>query len=400
MILEYIKRLWRITAYFLFAKEKTWLWPRQSKVLIFDAAGEDVLREYLQPWDPEVLHVRGEKICMPVLFACLFKSGRKTDAYIDAFIERVRPQLIVTYIDNNPGFYLLAQRHSGVRTLSIQNGIKSYYFDIFESWDIRKTSCDCGSVTKMMTFGSRIGWEYKKYIHGDVVPMGSLKNNLYPRKKIKTAGTIAFVSQYRETKGLQMGERFVSHEEYFQQADRIVLEFLGKYAKERGKLLVIVPYSNQLINGQMFKREQAYYSQWLGQDFTFSEWYGPSSSYDAVDSAEVVVAIESALGYESAARRNKTALFPIRSHLLGIAGLSYGWPEAYPDEGPFWSNLPDSEAFERILDHLFDIDDEQWRSELSECGFDSVMAYDPGNNMLQAVFQEELGPLPHRCARL
>jgi surface carbohydrate biosynthesis protein len=394
MVVERIKRLWRIATYFALAKEKTWRWPRQSKVLVFDAAGEDVLREYLQPWAPEVLHVRGEKICMPVLFASLFKSGRKTDAYIDAFIERVRPQLIVTFIDNNPGFYLLPQRHGGIRTMSIQNGIKSYYFDIFESWDIRKSSCDCGAVTKIMTFGSRIGWEYKKYIQGDAVPMGSLKSNLYPRNKNTTGGTIAFVSQYRESLGIPMGDRFVSHKDYFEQPDRIVLDFLGKYAEKRRKTIIVVPYSNRLTNDAMFKREQAYYSQWLGENFAFSERNGPSSCYDAVDSAEVVVAIDSALGYESAARKNKTAIFAIRSYLLGVVGLSYGWPEAYPDEGPFWSNRPDPEAFERILDHLFDIDDDEWRSELSECGFDSVMTYDPENKVLQAVLQEELGPLP------
>lgn len=387
---ERMNRLWRLLAFFVLAKKKIWCWPKQSDVLIFDAAGEEVLSQYLRPWASEVLHVRGEQINVPVLIASLFRRGRKTDAYVDCFIERVRPRLAITFIDNNPGFYQLAARHPGLKTLSIQNGVKSFYFDIFEIWEQKRLTGSCGAVTYLATFGSRIGMEYSRYIQCNVVPIGSLKNNLFPKNQTKTPGTIAFVSQFRETPGLSLGGKFFPHEAYFQQPDRLVLGFLLDYVQRKGKALFIVPCSDSHKDPEL-KRERDYYNRLLGQHVPFSEGRGPGSSYGSVDSAEVVVSIESALGYESAARGNKTAIFPIRNQLLGIIGLTYGWPEAYPDEGPYWSNRPDPVVFERILDHLFDLNDEQWQAELSECGFNQVMAYDPGNSILQAVLHKELG---------
>lgn len=142
------------------------------------------------------------------------------------------------------------------------------------------------------------------------------------------------------------------------------------------------------------KRERAYFEELLGEPCEFSEWHWHGSSYETADASEVFVSIDSTLGYESAARGNKTAIFSIRSKLLGLVGFTYGWPGRYPDEGPFWTNRPDASAFERILDHLFDIDDEQWQEALAGSAFSNVMVYDPGNTILRSVLEEELGPPP------
>ncbi len=203
------------------------------------------------------------------------------------------------------------------------------------------------------------------------------------------SGTIAFISQFRETRGISLGGRFFTHNEYYQKPDKLVLEFLVGYAKKTGKTLLIVPCSDSRQDPNLSK-ERDYFDRLLGEKVPFSEGRGFGSSYDSVDTAEVVVCVESALGYESAARGNKTAIFSIRSQLLGIVGLTYGWPESYCDVGHFWSNRPDPEVFERILDHLFDLTSDQWQSELSACGFNQVMAYDPGNIIFQAVLHKEL----------
>ena len=94
-----IKKLWRYLCYF-FQTRKVWTWPQQSKVLIYDAANSEILLEYLKPWNPEILHVRKEQINMRVLLKVFFKKGSVVDAYIDCFIEKVRPRLVITLMDN------------------------------------------------------------------------------------------------------------------------------------------------------------------------------------------------------------------------------------------------------------------------------------------------------------
>ena len=271
--------------------------------------------------------------------------------------------------------------------------------ELFSELARTKWSAGGFKVDYMMTFGRGVGAEYAKYVHGTVVPIGSPINNLISKHKIKRTGTIAFISQYRDIEGLVCGGKYRTRHEFFEQIDLLVLTFLIEYAKNKGKKFFIVPSLSAANDPALGKREQAYYNELLKQTCTFAEWHWRGSSYEAVDSAEVVVGIDSTLGYESAARRNKTAIFAIRSQMLDVPDRTYGWPESRPDDGPFWTNRPDPAAFERILDHLFAINDEQWQSELSEHGFSDVVAYDPGNTILQATFQSELGPRPGRlCA--
>ena len=68
-----------------------------------------------------------------------------------------------------------------------------------------------------------------------------------------------------------------------------------------------------------------------------------------------------------------------------------GWPADYPDEGPFWTNKPDSDIFIRILDYLFEVSDEQWKKDVTSTNFSSLMEYDSGNTIFKSILEKELG---------
>jgi surface carbohydrate biosynthesis protein len=244
-------------------------------------------------------------------------------------------------------------------------------------------------VDYMMTFGTDVGAEYARYIQGTAVAIGSLRCNLVPKRQSQSPDTIAFISQYRNVKGLAIGTRFCTFREFFEQVDQLVLLFLLNYVAKHHKQFFIVPCSIGLQCNNL-PNEREYYRKLLGQSCVFSEWTWGGSSYEATDSADVVLGIDSTLVYESAARGNKTAIFSIRSQMLGIPGLGFGWPATYPDEGPFWTNRPDPAAFERILDHLFEITQDQWDAELKQQNFSGIMAYNQGNTILKSVLEKEL----------
>ena len=121
------KRLIKLCKSFnkLVLAEKKWCWPRQSDVLILDATEPGaVLAEYLEPWNPQVLHMRGEQFYIPVLLASFLRRGSRVNAYTDCFIEKVSPRLLVTFMDHYVHFYTLSKKHPEVKTLFIQNGMK------------------------------------------------------------------------------------------------------------------------------------------------------------------------------------------------------------------------------------------------------------------------------------
>ena len=388
-MLRLVNKLWRYSKYFTDSK-KVWRWPRQSDVLIYDICGQEMVLEYLQPWNPEFLHVRNELFNVPVFLVSIFRRGRRVDAYIDCFIEKVRPKLVVTFIDNNLTFYSISQRHSSLKTMFIQNGTRGYYADVFELLDaVSIQARDAMTVDYIMPFGSIVGSEFARHIKGNVIPIGSLKNNHLPKAHIRQTDVVAFVSQWHKD-GLFMHEVFYSQESFFSQADQPIIQFLVTYTHKNNKRLMIVPRNNK--NSSDRAAEEAYFRELVGDDVAFSEPDGAYSSYQTVDSAAVVVGVDTTLLYEAIARGTKAAIFSTRSNLLGIKGFTYGWPGEYLDDGPFWTHHPNPENFERIMDHLFEINDEQWHAELAEHSFDKVMTYDPGNNILKAILIKELGP--------
>jgi surface carbohydrate biosynthesis protein len=377
--------------------KKAWRLPKRADVLIFDVgrnSGYDQgLEELLRPYAVESMPLIDRKLNILVLLASLFMPGNRKIAYYDSYIRRVSPKLVLTYVDNHTDFYSFAVRNPWIKTMFIQNGIRGYFADAFETLD-KKPPAEILKVDFMMTFGSLVGAEYAKYVSGKVVPIGSFRNNLVPVRRQKVRDTLAFISQYRDTSGFDFGGAFYSFEQFWEQADRLIIPFLVEYAKARGKTFQIVPCSDDYKDPALLEKEKSYYNRIAGFECAYSEWQWHGSSYDVIDATEVIVAIDTSMGLEAMARGSRAAIFSIRSTILSLINqpsMNYGWPGNYPDDGPFWTNRPDPAAFERILDHLFSASDEEWHTDLQREHFADVLQYDPGNSILRGILQSELG---------
>ena len=369
-----------------------WRPPRQSDILIYDSTGQEYLIKYLSPWCPEILHVRREKINIFVLMLSFFQRGRLNIRYIDAYIKRVNPRLIVTFIDNNKLFYKISRRHPEIKTIFVQNGYRGYYADVFELLD-KENLNERGlfHVDYMMTLGHVIGKEYGSHISGYQVPMGSLKSNSLMKKQPMVSGVISFISQWYQG-GFYIGDLFYSHEDYSKEVDRLVIKSITEFASDNNKQFFIIPRYDK--SEDLRREEELYFRDIVGEEVNFLEPKVNLSSYQATDISEVVVTADSTLGYESLARGNKTAFFSIRSNILNIQGFSYGWPKKFPDDGLFWTNNPNKTSFIQILDYLFTVNDVKWKEDILESGFSSVMTNDPGNEIFKSIIEKELGLTP------
>ena len=370
-----LKRVARIFRMLRHARIK-WRRPADCDIVLYDATGLEILAPLLRPWRVQILHMRGEEINLPIYLAAQFAGGKRRTAYATRFVRAARPKLVVTLMDNNLDFYEVSPNCPGVTTMFIQNGYRSYYIDAFEHLDNRLSNVLL-RVDYMMTFGHRIGAEYAKHIAGRAITMGSLKNNMIARSRQSDPDVITFIAQYRHEKGFHLKGRTLSVAAFIGDTDRIILPFLRDYAARNGKRLLIVTGSDEDMAAR-----KAYYDAILGTAGDYPEWHDYASSYEAADGAGVTVAVDSSLGYESAARGNRTAFFCIRGHFLDLEDRRFGWPAQTADEGPFWANRPDHDAFERILDRLFAMTDDEWQTTLLQHGFSDHMAYDPGNSIL------------------
>ena len=383
-----------ISFYTLFvAPPKEWWFPRKSEVLIYDACGEDALRPYLTKYRVTTMAVRGELVNVPCLLrsalTLTFWRGKPLRAYTDTYIRAVAPKVIITFIDNSSNFYCLARQFPNAKTVFLQNGVRSTIGDVFES--IVKS--DNYHVDNMLVFGGAIGKKYNAYVSGSVTAIGSLKNNTVSISRDIIDKAVLFISQYRDqpAKGTPFltstNGQAILHSEFYS-AEVGVLDFLRKWCLQNEMHLKICGVSSE-SNGA----EYDFYKNILGNYmWEYLPRSGQYSSYNLVDTAHIVVAINSTLGYESIARGKKTAMFACR-HLLGFDdSQTFGWPAELPTNGPFWTNDNDIKQFQRVMDYLNRVSNKDWDDERRRYATELIQ-FDEGNTRLRALL-DQLLPTP------
>ncbi len=359
--------------------------PSQANILVYDSTNKEMLKQTFGEHDYHFLDVRGESINVLCLLQSFFCKGNRKEAYIDIYIKHVNPKVVLTYIDNNIYFYKIKSRHPMVHTIFLQNGLRSYYGDVFEHLDkLPSKYRSLFHVDTMLVYGDFIGAKYKEYISGNTFVVGSAKNNnaLSLPNQSKDQNTIVFISQYCSTEMNIAGRRY-SPDEYHLESDRFVIKLLTDYLQNKSKHLIIIKrYPPESPNGLM---EDNYFNSMIDQRLHFFYPSSTFTSYQATDSAHVSITIDSTLGYESLARGNRAVFFSVRSHFTGLNGFEFAWPGNLPEIGFCWSNIPDKKACFHCLDFAFTSSDTEWNNAIKNLELRKIMGYDPSNNNSQRI---------------
>lgn len=364
---------------------KQWSLPKKSDVLIYDACGAEVLAPYLERYSIEIIPIRGEYVNLPCLILASLKLrfwiGNPIQAYADVFIQLVSPKVIITFIDNKPEFYTISKRFSYIKTVFIQNGLRSELGDIFGFL----TKSDDFHVDYMLVHGNAIGRHYQKFITGESITIGSIKNNNSAKRTGYKSNSVLFISEYHDKPEcdapflVEHDGRKIYWNQFFE-AETHVLKFLGKWCIENNKVLKIC--------GRSFEgegKEKNYFRQFLnGCSWEFFPKSDMHNSYELLDSAEIIVVVDSTMGNEAMVRGKKTAIFSCRGVSLDNEATKFGWPTAFPENGPFWTNEMDEVQFRRVMNYLNILSEQEWQQIILTYGSE-IMDFDPGNTRLTAL---------------
>lgn len=383
-------RLKRFYAIFLAAK---WCWKPLKKcdVVIYDASNADLLTPYFSACRVEVLSLRGESVHVHCLVRAMFDprfwKGSPIQAYADAFITAASPKIVVTIIDNNTDFYSISSRFPHVTTVFLQNGTRGEVGDIFGQLG----PSDQYHVDWMLVHNCAIGRKYKTYVSGNAVAIGSLKNNMVPINPAPSPNGIMFVSQFHPKPAddaplwIEPDGSPIYWEQFFY-AERKVIDFLGKWCVENNKVLRICGRSND-PDGP----EQKFFADRLqGCSWEYVPRSHSHSAYDLIDAAEIVVTIDSTLGYEALGRGRKTAGLSCRVLNRPTTSFEFGWPAGLPHNGLFWTGDADEEEFRRVLDYLLEVNDQEW-IRIWQQYTSELMVFDRENTRLVALIAEIIG---------
>ena len=365
--------------------KKIWFLPRYSDIIIIDESGSESIFPFLENLKITIIYTRGENVNIPCFIYAVILRIFKFDcfyvSYIGAYIKLTSPKVVITCIDNNPSFYKLSKYFPNIQTVFIQNGNRVVHGDIFESLCLSKKQ----HVDYMLVFGKAVGDLYSKYISGNVIPIGSLKNNSISRKNYfsnKEKNKVVFISQWRRK---PINSLFIStyeiEYELFYDAEKKVLTFLSHWC-------IVNNFKLEICGCSLFESDEEllFFKQIITDfRFEFSKKESVIDSYSCIDKAGIVVFVDSTLGYESLSRGNKTACFSIRSEILGWDDRSFGWPKKLPISGPFWSNEIDINQFENIMNYLKNVSNKDLKNMVNKI-LPDIMVYDGGNNRLKELF--------------
>jgi len=385
-------------AYFWRAK-KVWSKPKKAKILMYDRTGSNVLFEYIDQKNVEIMDIRGEYINLYVLLKCSLSLKISVEDYVAEYISIVKPSVAITFINNVRGFYKLKVSHPQLVTIFVQNGWNTEFGDIFGYF--KKNPVNEGyEVDYMLTFGSAHGNKYQQYIKGESIPIGSFKNNVHEHRKNIESGTLVYISQFRpqptNRNDAYISDGFKSiYYDHFYEVERQLLTFITNYCERKNlKLRVCGQQPRPGIRQDPSEQYDFFDSRINNSNWEFippvpGSLYG---SYDVIDSAEYVVFIDSALGYESLARGKKTGAFTIRGETLSDSSRDFGWPAELADNGPFWTNHADEREFERVMDYLTSVSEENWENDRFRYVPD-LIKYDSGNTQFLNLMRKLEVPL-------
>jgi surface carbohydrate biosynthesis protein len=244
----------------------------------------------------------------------------------------------------------------------------------------------------MLVHNTVVGRHYGNYVSGNIIPLGSLKNNSTPISPDKEKKGVLFISQFHAKPPcnaplwVEPDGTPVYWDQFFR-VDKSTIGFLGKWCHDNQKLLLICGRENK----EWHIERDFFASELPDCAWEFVPRSSGSSAYMLIDSAEIVVTIDSTLGYEAIGRGKKTAVLSCR--VIDCPNSSrklawpFGWPADFPDKGLFWTNDMKAQEFNRVMDYLSEINDTDWES-VRQQYTGALMAFDPANSLLVALLKQ------------
>ena len=376
----------RIQAFNSIFIQPSWSWkkPKQSKILILNQMSE-AQRSVFKEFETSYFYLDGTEINIFCLIKSIFTMSFWRDpiiTYLKSCVSYANPVLVVTFTDNFSAFYRLSSAIGSVKTMVIQNGIRGAFLDVF---DEIKTLSDL-HVDHMCVFGKDIGDLYARYTNCDVHVVGSTRNNHYSISNNAKTIDVLYISQFvgepNSTKTMGTMDGNVITVSDFSQADHHVLQLTKSWCTSNGKKLTVLPRSD----GSSTSESDYFSSQLSGSNWAYALKSGEKSSYEIVDQSNIVVTVDSTLGYEALSRGVKSAIISCRS----CRGLTnpFGWPSELPENGSFWSNSQCETTFDKIMDHLASIETLNWTERIDS---EQIISFDYNNERLRKVISQVEG---------
>lgn len=380
--------------------------PRRTKLVYFGRIGHGILRNYITETDVVVYENPRERLNFWVALRMMFSGGRSEFAYYRAFLSMYRPQVVITMEDNNITFYATKKIRPNCKTIAIQNGVRitmSHSADSSFRSELQRANRDGYDADIVVTQGGLGTLFYRAALPStrvQIVEAGHVMNNALSAQSLNNVASprrVVFISKYpnRGSSGDDSGwdsdivlyiENTPLTAAKYYAIESIVARVCAQVARELSVPFVVLGKRPKWQVG-----EYNFFSKHLaGYDWEYSPSDNQASSYETITTDDVIVNVDSTLGYELFSRGLRVVFVAARMRAAEqphIVEYQFGYPLIADGRGPYWTNEPSEDEIRRVLQFGIETRTEEW-SHATQLTRGSLFKFDPGNTILCRVLDD------------
>jgi surface carbohydrate biosynthesis protein len=354
--------------------------PSKKKILIYDAVGIEYFDKFFFKKDYEIFYNRYEKINFFILAKVFIKNGLNNikKNYKFSYISYVSPKVIITFVDNNPGFYLIKEKFPEIIFISIQNGLRNRldFLHLKKGLANKKLHCDY-----ILVLSKNFIIKFREIFTGYVKSIGSFKLNFFSKKNISEEKSILFISQTNKNIDLK---KIVFNE-------ILLIKYLNQYCIDNNlDLTILLKGKNLLLN--RFKKE---FNDKIFDKINYIIRNDSFTNYKIIKKFKLICFSHSTLGLEAFGLGKKIAALPLGStskkwrkanNVLFIE--RFGYPGYFKNTGFFWSNTINGYILYKIIDRVLKASPQKWNYQLKKNS--NLITYNYQNTILKKIIKKHI----------
>lgn len=372
--------------------------PRRVRLVYFGRIGLGILRNYITEQDVAIYENPRQRLNVWVALRMLLSGDRSEFSYYRSFLRWTKPSVVITMEDNNVTFYATKALLPSCKTIAVQNGVRNSHSHAADSdfkHDLQRLSREGYDADVIATLGGLGSVFYRDALpHSKVrlVEAGHLMNNaLSLSSGPESARRLVFISKFpnRGTQAVDpeweskvivfLGDVGLTAQQYYN-IESIAARACALIAREHSLPFVVLGKRPEWQVG-----EYTYFARHLeGLQWQYLPSTFQASSYESIRPNDVIVNVDSTLGYELFARGLRVAFVAARMQAAGhpeIVEHQFGYPLITQRSGPYWTADASESEIRRVLSTAISVGDEEWAT-LTSSARKMLFHFDKGNSLL------------------
>jgi len=375
---SFLQFLKRALKYFQRTK-RVWRKPPRAALLIIDRGTASPLDEMFAHHKPHVLDIRGESINMFALLRAVPKIRLGALAYIEAYIDFVKPKLILSRTDNNATMWQLKRRKNATYQVAlVQNGLRTRHINSAIRISSETSGQLINRVNKYFVFGNSVVQLIAPRVQADFEHCGNIVLNeleIFLNRESKNIDRdslldVALISTFR------------SKQTELHETQRDIYRSLDDFLSETSYELLIIGNGGSLAEQEL--ETQFFNSIFRKSKFRINFFRVTGKSYQHLQTNRWILSGHSTLGYETLVTGVPIGFVLPRAEIFD--DLDFDATSNLGSSGLFWSRSDDPQEHNRIFTYLDTVSDEQWERD-SGWIRDQLMVYDYGNTKIRAYVE-------------